>query len=209
MLQHLGHAEFRVLGMAHLTPQRPATLAQPRIEFGERAKALVLRLQPDAATTVLHVLLDDAFLPARGDVAEVGIEQVVRAHHRKARIDDPALALLDLVDRRLHVVVDAAPGNAAQRREGARVGIEQHLVALARIGHQPERAAGAQLQVRHLHAPVDAADHQPLFAPVELERFAQCERQRHEGVRRLAFAPTPVADEVGDAGCSRRRSRRL
>jgi hypothetical protein len=46
-----------------------------------------------------------------------GVEQVVRAHHREALVDDAALALLDLVDRGLHVVVDAAARHAAQRRE--------------------------------------------------------------------------------------------
>ena len=46
---------------------------------------------------VLHVLLDGSLLPTTGDVAEVGIEQVVRAHHGEAGVDDSALALLDLV----------------------------------------------------------------------------------------------------------------
>jgi hypothetical protein len=41
-----------------------------------------------------------AFLPTRGAVAEIGIEQVVRTHRGKARVDDAPLALIDLVDRR-------------------------------------------------------------------------------------------------------------
>ena len=83
--------------------------------------------------TVLHVLLDHAFLPTAGDVAKVSVKQVVRAHHGKAGVDDAALALLDLVDGGLHVVVDAAPGNPAQGGKRARVRIEQHFVALRRI----------------------------------------------------------------------------
>ena len=67
---------------------------------------------------------NDTFLPATGDVAEVGIKQIEGTHHGKARIDDAPLAFVDFVDRGLHVVVDAAPGNAAQRCKGARVGIE-------------------------------------------------------------------------------------
>ena len=131
----------------------------------------------------------------------VGIEQVVRAHDGEALVDGATLALLDLVDRRLHVVVDAASGDAAHRRERARVRIEQHLVALARVGHEPEGSAGTQLEVRDLHAVVDAADHQALFAPVELEGFAEFEGQRHKGLGgdRLAFALAPRAHEVGDA----------
>jgi hypothetical protein len=53
--------------------------------------------------------------------------------------------------------------------------------------------------VRHLQPPVDTAHHQPFLAPVELERLAQFERQRHERRRlhRLAFALAPRPDEVG------------
>jgi hypothetical protein len=43
-----------------------------------------------------------------------------------------------------------AHGHPAQCRKAARVRIEQHLVALAGIGHQLERTAGAQLHVRDL-----------------------------------------------------------
>src|SRR5207247_9533221 len=96
MVEHLGHTELPVLGMPDFVPQRPAPRTEPRIEFDDRAEALLARLDPDATPAVLHVLLDDSLLPTGGDVTEVGIEQVVRAHHRKARVDDPALALLDL-----------------------------------------------------------------------------------------------------------------
>ena len=65
----------------------------------------------------------------------VGVEQVVRAHHGEARVDDATLALLDLVHGGLHVVVDAAARNATECGEAARVRVEQHLVALARVGH--------------------------------------------------------------------------
>jgi hypothetical protein len=87
------------------------------LAVGERTEALPGGLQPDVTTAVLHVLLDDSLLPATGNVAEVGIEQVVRAHHREPGIDDSALTLLDLVDGGLHVVVDAATCDAAQCRK--------------------------------------------------------------------------------------------
>jgi len=57
------------------------------------------------------------------------------------------------------------------------VGVEQHLMALARVGDQPERAARAQLQVRNLYPVVDAADDQAFLAPIELEGFAELEVQ--------------------------------
>jgi hypothetical protein len=106
----------------------------------------------------------------------------VRAHHGEARVDGAALALQDLVDGRAHVVVDAAPCNTVECCEAARVRVEQHLVTLARVGHEPERTARAQLHVRHLQSPVNAANHEPLFAPVELERFAEFEGEWHEGL---------------------------
>ena len=67
--QHLSHAELVVLGVADLLPQGPAAVAQPGVEFDERAEALLARVDPDAPPAVLHVLLDDTLLPARGDVA--------------------------------------------------------------------------------------------------------------------------------------------
>ena len=120
------------------------------------------------------------------------------------------------VDGRFHVVINAAPGNAAQRREGARVGIEQHFMALAGVGHQPESAAGAQLEVGDLQPVVNAAHHQALFAPVELEGLAQCETQRHKGMGSLAGTAAPGTGEVRHctvaahiAGCLDLRKQRL
>ena len=81
-----------------------------------------------------------------------------------------------------HKIVDAPQRNATQRRKPARVGIEQHLVALARVRHQPERAARAQFHMRHLQPAIDSPDHQTLFAPVELEGLAHLERQWYEGL---------------------------
>ncbi len=79
--------------------------------------------------------------------------------------------------------------------------IEQHLVTLARIRHQPERPARAQLHVRDLQPVVDASHRQTFFAPVELEGLAQLERQRHEGVRQdgLAGSLSPGSREVSHA----------
>ena len=121
------------------------------------------------------------------------------AHDSEAGIDDPALALVDLVHRRFHVVVNAPARHAAQRRKRTCMGIEQHLMTLAGIGNQPERPAGAQLQVRHLHASVDAADDQAFFAPVELEGLSLLETERDEGTRGIAFPAAPFAGEISDA----------
>jgi hypothetical protein len=43
VLEHLGHAELRVLGTAHLTPKRATALSQPGVELREAAEALLAR----------------------------------------------------------------------------------------------------------------------------------------------------------------------
>jgi len=46
----------------------------------------------------------------------------------------------------------------------------------------------------------DAADDQPLFAPVELEGFAQFKAQRYVGIDLgLPTVPLPLPDKGGDA----------
>jgi len=81
------------------------------------------------------------------------------------------------------------------------MGVEQHLVALARVGHQPERSRGAQLHVRYLQSAIDAANDQAFLAPVELEGLAHGEGQRHVRASRAAGAllRTPLAHVVGQA----------
>jgi hypothetical protein len=118
----------------------------------------------------------------------------VPGHRLEARIDAALLALADLVDRGLHVVVDAPAGHATEEGERPCVGIEQHLVRLAVVGHQTEGATGRQLGVCHLQAAAQTADEEVLAAPVELERLAQLEAQRHEPctTRRVALLLLPA-----------------
>ena len=78
------------------------------------------------------------------------------------------------------------------------MGIEQHFVALAGVGHQPEGPAGTQFHMRDLHAVVNAAHHHAFFAPVKLEGLAQLELQGHEGFDIFASAGSPGSDVVGD-----------
>ena len=75
VLEYLGHAKLLGFGMLDLEPQRPAALAHPAVELVHTGEAVVARIDPDAPMTVLHVLVDDALLRARGDVAEVGVVQ--------------------------------------------------------------------------------------------------------------------------------------
>ena len=58
--------------------------------------------------------------------------------------------------------------------------VEQHLMRLLRIRTQDEGAAVAELDVGDLQLHPLAPDDRPILRPVELERLARQERQRHE-----------------------------
>jgi hypothetical protein len=68
-----------------------------------------------------------------------------------------------LIDGGAHIVVDAAPGNAAQHAEGVIVGVEQHLVGLLRIGSEKEGAAVGELEVGDLQLGPLARDDRPVL----------------------------------------------
>ena len=134
----------------------------------------------------------------------------MRCHRREAQIDRPLLALLDLVHRRLHVVVDAAPGDAAQGRKRPQVGIEQHLMPLRRIRLKDEGATGAQFQMGREDLAPDAADDEMFLAPVELESFAQLELERNIRPRHgLPAGVPPPPNEFGHPAVIALKSLRL
>ena len=104
-------------------------------------------------------------------------------------------------------IVDAAPGNATQGRKGSGVGIKQHFVALRGIGRYDEGSTGAEFEVRRQDLAPDAADQEMLFAPVELEGFAQLELERDIGVDRHGSAfNSPTPDKFGDAAVVPRKA---
>ena len=59
------------------------------------------------------------------------------AHLQEAAVVGALLADEDRVDRRLHIVVDAARAGALEEGEGAVVGVEHHLLRLARVPRRP------------------------------------------------------------------------
>ncbi|KWT72158.1 hypothetical protein APV28_1636 [Comamonas testosteroni] len=178
LLPDIGHRAWQ-LAVDDLAPQGLAAVLQPLVEFGQGWKRRHGLPQP--VTRITHVLLHLPFLPARGRIAELGLEQVVADHGAETGVDVALLAPAHLVHGGAHVVVDTAPGNATQHREGMVVRIEQHLVGLQRISPHGEGATVAELEVGYLQLGALAADDGPVFAPVELERFARTEGQRHEG----------------------------
>jgi hypothetical protein len=73
------------------------------------------------------------------------------AHLQESTIVETLLADEDGRCRRLHVVVDATLACALEQGECPVVGVEHHLLRLARIGAHEQHAAMAEPNVRHLH----------------------------------------------------------
>ncbi len=55
-------------------------------------------------------------------------------HDQEPPVEDAFLAGEHARHSRLHIIVDAAPWHAAEEGKAARMRVEQHLLALARIG---------------------------------------------------------------------------
>ncbi len=80
--------------------------------------------------------------------------------------------------------------------------VEQHLMRLEQIGPDQERPAVRQRDVSHLQLDALAAGMGPVLAPIELERLARLEHQRHEcpAIRRLLRA-LPISSPSPHKGC--------
>ena len=104
---------------------------------------------------------------------------MVVAHRQEATVVGSLLADEDPVDRRLHVVVDAALGRALEEGERPIMGIEHHLLRFARIGADERHAAMTEPDVRDLHNRRHAGELDDLVAPVELVGLARRIRERH------------------------------
>ena len=133
---------------------------------------------------------------------------MVRAHLQEAAIVAAVLADEDRLDRRLHVVVDAAPAGTLEEGEAATiVRVEDHLLALARIGAHEHHAAVAEPEMSHLHGHRRAADQHDVVAPVELVGLARCEGERDEGLGRVTcMRSRPKPGRSGEPRRSRPRS---
>lgn len=113
ILQQLGDGQCGPFRVGHASPGVLALVGHPGVEFIQIFPALLASGLPYLPTSILYIFLNTPFLPARGPVAKLGVEQVMTAQSVKARVDVALLAGFDLVDRRLHVVVPAASLNLA------------------------------------------------------------------------------------------------
>ena len=114
-------------------------------------------------------------------------------HHQKASVVAPLLAREDRIHRRLQVVIDSPARHAPEEGERARMRIEHHLLALARIGDQEKCAAMTQPHVRQLDHALDTAELHVLVAEVKLIRLAGRKVLRDKGTSHRMAAPLEQA----------------
>ena len=145
---------------------------------------------------IADLVLNLTLLPSRRGGAGYRFNQMVRAHLQKAEIISARLADEDRLDRRLHVVVDAAPADPAIEPERLVVGVKHQLLGLAKVDAHKRHAAVRQLHVRRLDHQRQARKRDRLVAPVELVGLPRREAHRHIGMDRNAGSfVAPSLDE--------------
>src|SRR5262245_6108113 len=108
-----------------------AFVEQPSIQL-----VVVFEPQPrreEALADEPDLVLDLTLLPAGGRRAGDRLDEIVAAHLQETTIVEAFLADEDRLHRGLHVVVDAAPASALEQGKRTVVGVEHHLLGLARI----------------------------------------------------------------------------
>ena len=133
---------------------------------------------PGIADLVLHLPL----FPSRSRRAGHRLDQVMRAHPLETAVELPLLADEHRIHRRLHVVVDATPAGAAEQGKRSVVGVEDHLLRLAGIGHHQKHPAVTEPDMGHLDPHRHPRQQHVLVAPIELIGFTRGKPQRNEGI---------------------------
>ena len=157
---------------------KDALVEQPGVQL-----RIVRHPQPrheQALADVADLVLDLSLLPARRRRAGGRLDQVMPAHLQEAAVEPAILADEHCLDRRLHVVVDAARAGPLEEIKGAGVRVEHHLLALARIGPHERHPAVAQPDMSHLDLRRHPVQHDDLMAPVELVGLARGKTQRNK-----------------------------
>ena len=184
--EHLPDRLVGQLRMAMRLGVGNAFVEQPSVQFVK-----VFEPQPRREEALAHqpdLVLDLALLPARSRRAGDRIDQVMAAHLQEAAIVEPILADEDRLHCRLHVVVDAALAGALEQSKCPVVGVEHHLLRLARIGAHEQHAAVTEPDMGDLHGHRHAVQQDDLVAPVELVGFTRRKAQRHVGRGRRCAA---------------------
>ena len=196
LFEDLPDRAFALLGMGVRPGPGQTFVEKPGVE-------VVIALEPQSRrkkplANEANLVLDLPLLPARGRGAGHRFDQVMRAHLEKAAIVLPVLTDEDRLHRRLHttnakhlsgVVVDAALADALEECESPIMGVEHHLLRLARIGAHEHHPAVAEANVGDLHRRRHAVQRDELMAPIKLigltRRKAQWNVRRRRRARML------------------------
>src|SRR5215468_4258479 len=148
-------------------------------------------------------------LPARSRRAGRGLDEVMAHQLLKAQVELTLFADKHGVNRRTHVVVDAALAAPLVKLERLLVRVEHHLLGLAGVCSHERHPAVAQANLRHLGLRRHPGDDDNLVAPVELVGLTRRKDQRYVSFRRaltLALRPLPriAADRIVPAGVASR-----
>src|ERR1700733_10582203 len=108
-----------------------ALVQQPRVQLVEGFESQPRR--EEAFPNQPNLVLDLALLPTRSWRAGNRIDEIMAAHLQEAAIVETSFANEDRLHSRLHIVVDATSAGALEQSECPVVGIEHHLLRLARI----------------------------------------------------------------------------
>ena len=132
-----------------------------------------------------HRCLDPAFLPSSGRLAEMALEQIVRAEGHKLPLLATHPAFSHQADSGRQVIVADAPGHAPKVFEGAHMAVEKGLLLLAGKGHHKAPSAVGQPHDKDLHRLPDSADHGDGLPPIHLRILAGVKLQRQKQRRDL------------------------
>jgi hypothetical protein len=181
-LEHLPDRLVPLLGMTMCACISNALVEQPGVQFVVGLHAQSRREEPFPHQS--NLVLDLPLLPARRGRTGNRVNEIMTAHLQEAPIVGALAADEDRLHRGLHVVVYAARAGALEEGERPVVGVEHHLLRLARICPYKQHPAVAQPDMRHLHRNGRAVDQHHLVAPVELIGLAGRKAQRNEGADR-------------------------
>jgi hypothetical protein len=121
---------------------------------------------------------------------------MMRTHLEKTAIVLALLADEDRLDRRLHVIVDAARAGALEEGEGTIMRVEHHFLRFARISAKEKHPAMAEADMRDLQGHGHATQHHDLVTPVELVGFAWRKTERHIRLRQSRAMLLEPAERV-------------
>ncbi len=148
-LEHLPDRLRRLFGVIMSLGIGNAFIEEPSIQFLQAFDPETRR--EEALAHKADLVLDLTLLPSRCRCAGDRLNEIVAAHLQEAAIVQPLLADKDRLDRRFHIVVDAARAGATEEVEGLVVGVEDHLLALTHIGSGKHHVAVAEADMSDFH----------------------------------------------------------